>query len=415
MINNMKRQQGMGYSLRNQRGAAAIFIVVFFALLISIIALSFMRITVQDQQQSTNNDLSQSAYDSANAGLEDAKRALSWYNVHCPFNITPALTDQANCAAYNTAFTIPNNRCNLEDIIRNASSTLPNTAVAPGSPEVKVLTTPSDETLDQAYTCVTITTQTKDYKSEANDGKSGTIIPLRTVNNLAIDTIELNWFFNKDESDTLVPVYPAATKPLPVSASLWGATTPPIMRLELIPVFRGNINISDVNFDTRTVFLYPTPSGSATVGLSAADNGRNPKPVEKINAPNLAKCEASVDPGTFACKVKINSLPIATKGTSDDTDYYLRVTPHYNDTLFQVKLYGNNGADLRLFNNVSPQIDTTGRANNVFRRVQSRVISTTNNNPLRDGGFDITQGLCKNFNIPVYSTSCPAPLINPAP
>lgn len=399
--------------IQRQRGAAAIFIVIFFALLISVIALSFLRIAVQDQQQSTNNDLSQSAYDSANAGLEDAKRAMSWYNVHCPFNITPALVDQANCTAYNTAFVTPNNRCNLEDIIRDANDTLPNTVVAPGSSEVKVLTTPSDEKLDQAYTCVTITTQTKDYKSEASDGKSGTVIPLRTVDNLAIDTVELSWFLNKDESDPLVPSYPAVTKPLPVSAATWGPTTPPIMRFELIPVLRGNINITDVNLDTRTVFLYPNPSGSATVGLSAADNGRNPKPVEKLNAPNLAKCEASVDPGTFACKVKINSLPIATGGSSNNTDYYLRLTPHYNDTLFQVKLYGNGGADLRLFNNVSPQIDTTGRANNVFRRVQSRVISTTNNNPLRDGGFDITQGLCKNFNVPVYSTSCADPLVNP--
>ncbi len=408
----------MGYNSRNQRGAAAIFIVVFFAILISVIALSFLRITVQDQQQSTNNDLSQSAYDSAGGGLEDAKRALSWYNAHCPLNIAPAPADQADCEVYNLAFTTPNNPCNLEDIIRGAGTTLPYTSVSPGSSEVKVQTGATDDKLDQAYTCVTVTTQTRDYKADAENGKSETLIPLRTVDNLPIDTIELNWFYNKSKTNPLTPNYPnSATKLLPVSGSVWEVTTPPIMRFQLIPVLRGGIDINNVNIDTRTSFLYPSTTGSGTVGLSAADSGRAFSPAitatEKTTAPNLAKCKALVDPDTFACTARINALPTATGGTEANTDYYLRIMPIYNNTDFQVKLFGNGGTDLRLFDNVAPQIDTTGRANNVFRRVQSRVISTNNSNPLRDGGFDISQGICKDFNVPVYDTDCPDGLVKP--
>ena len=181
----------MVHNAKKQRGAAAIFIVVFFAILISIIMLSFLRIVSQDQQQATNNDLSQSAYDSASAGLEDAKRALSWYDAHCPLDSAPAAADVNNCTAYNTALNSPDNRCNIADIITNAPSTIPGSDVTAGTKEVKILTTPEDDKLDQAYTCVTITTQTKDFKGEAKDGKSDTLIPLRTVNNESVDRNKL--------------------------------------------------------------------------------------------------------------------------------------------------------------------------------------------------------------------------------
>ena len=78
----MVKVKGYIHMQNKQSGIAAIFTVVFFTLLISVIILSFIKIVTQDQQQATNSDLSNSAYDSAEAGVEDAKRALKQYNVH---------------------------------------------------------------------------------------------------------------------------------------------------------------------------------------------------------------------------------------------------------------------------------------------------------------------------------------------
>ena len=67
-------------SKHTQEGAASIFIVIFTTILLSIITLSFVRIMVSESNLTINYNLSQSAYDSALAGIEDAKVALLRYH-----------------------------------------------------------------------------------------------------------------------------------------------------------------------------------------------------------------------------------------------------------------------------------------------------------------------------------------------
>ena len=61
---------------RKESGAASLFAVIFSAMLLTILAAGFVKLMLKDQQQAINNDLSQSAYDAALAGVEDAKRVI---------------------------------------------------------------------------------------------------------------------------------------------------------------------------------------------------------------------------------------------------------------------------------------------------------------------------------------------------
>ena len=59
-------------SIKTKKGATSIYIVAFTTMVLSILTISFVRIMVSEAQQTSNYDLSQSAYDSALAGIEDA-------------------------------------------------------------------------------------------------------------------------------------------------------------------------------------------------------------------------------------------------------------------------------------------------------------------------------------------------------
>ena len=74
LIRSSRQKQG------TKQGAAAIYVVIFTTLILSIITISFIRIMTSDVTNTVNDDLSTSAYDSALAGIEDAKVALMKYH-----------------------------------------------------------------------------------------------------------------------------------------------------------------------------------------------------------------------------------------------------------------------------------------------------------------------------------------------
>jgi hypothetical protein len=105
------------------------------------------------------------------------------------------------------------------------------------------------------------------------------------------------------------------------------------------------------------------------------------------------KCVSNLSAGGYACTVTI-TLPQAV-GQSDDTrNAYLRLTPLYNATHFRVTL--GQGA---LFDGVQPSIDSTGRANQQYRRVDSRVDLIDTSFPFPEATVDLSGNLCKDFTI----------------
>lgn len=413
----MVKVKGYTHMQNKQSGIAAIFTVVFFTLLISVIILSFIKIVTQDQQQATNSDLSNSAYDSAEAGVEDAKRALKQYNMECVELTTP---DTANCAKYtNGADTgaLDGAQCNSFQSLTN----IVNPSNVSGS-EVKVATNSTDDSLDQAYTCLKVELQTKDYERTLS-GNDSDLIHLKTVNDAAFNEIHLNWFNKEDNKYPKVETLPTASGfNLPVNDG-WPNDRPPILRAQIVAVPRGagQVDSQFIDNNSRAVFMYPNQSGANPIDIAANDIGRRwPK-----SSPVSADCKENN--AEYACNVVINSF----KPGNGGYDYYLRVTPIYNNATFQVQLFDTASAtpaEPVLFDGVEPIVDSTGRANDVFRRVVSRVTFDDGGENVSGGsGFDITQGLCKAFSLAdgyidpatgnpkdYYRSNCPDTTPNPS-
>ena len=382
---------------RFEHGAVSLFIVVFTALLITVVTVSFIRIMVRDQQQATSVDLSQSAYDSAQAGVEDAKRAVLRYQTVCASADAQACIDAKK---------------NLDSDDCNVSLTGISTVV---DNEVKIKQANGDvAAFDQAYTCVKVSLQTNNYIGALSQDASK-LIPLVGVS--AFDTIKVDWFSAKDlqGSTKTVDVPPISEGTMLLVPAVWKAPNsqnrPSVMRAQLMQFGTGNdptngfmlsdfdgdpsVNTGGIS-DASTLFLYPsaTPVSSA---IFASNVRKSP------SSPTAIHCSATLDSGGYACSATI-TLPAPVGGGTRTA--YLNLTSLYKASSYQVTML--SAGQVVDFDTVQPQVDSTGRANDLFRRVQSRIETVPGVYP--QAAIDITGNFCKDFAITDkttdYSNKC---------
>lgn len=370
-----------------EKGAVSLFIVIFTAILLSIITLSFVQLMLQGQQQATTDDLSQSAYDSAQAGVEDAKRLLL-INQQCQNGSGGSAT---YCASVREA--VASDKCDtVNKILGDGTDNETLVQRTSGSS--------ADRQLNQAYTCVKITQNTDDYIKtfDINENK---IIPLRGVQEF--DGVKIRWFVRNDSNSTSVTfpdVNVTSENKLPRGGNEWRApTTPALLRAQYINT-KGSFSLSD--FDqgdrSRTMFLYPALTGSERLSFDLV-NRRN------SSAPQQVRCQENFAK-QYACEATLTNLPGGSVPSGATT--YLNLGVLYNTSTVSVQLM--RGSSVVKFNGVQPEVDSTGRANDIFRRVNARIeLSAPTNLP--QAALDIQGPLCKNITI--YGDNQPATLGEP--
>lgn len=370
------------------------FVVIFATLLITVVTVSFIRLMVNDQNQASSNDLSQSAYDSAQAGVEDAKRALLRYAKVC--------NEDGQSACDSLASEINNGDCNeavrIGDVVK-ASDTIDG--------EVRIQQTENDyDSLLQAYTCVKLQLDTDDYVGSLASNESK-LVPL--VGTSGFNTIKVEWFSADDLSKasagglTLDLPGPSASQPLRAQSS-WPANRPSVFRTQLMQYgdtfTLGSFDSTSPTGESNanTVFMYPTSAASApSQDFTARDLRKTTgdTPIDqRIDTPLPIHCIDSLSAGGYACSVTLN-LPQPIGGGARTA--FLRVTPFYNASHFRVTL-AQSGSAVK-FNGVQPEIDSTGRANDLFRRVISRVDLIDTNFPYPEAAIDLTGNFCKDFAV----------------
>lgn len=388
---------------KHELGGVSIFIVIFTALLLTVVTTSFVQLMIRNQQQATNNDLSQSAYDAALAGVEDAKRALVRLS-QCEGDTSSACNNLRN--------TFRSNSQECEFLQSANVTTFEDGEVIVGDPD-----------LNQAYTCVKVQLESQDVTGDLSANSGSKVIQLKAVNNRPIDKVRISWFSDKDaDSQPLVQTDPLFES-LPADAA-WSEQTPSLLRAQLIQFRRGNISLNDFNpsetnstTNALTAFLYPNvdvPDGGPTppptdgsafwtsdVRLGADDNNRN--------IPNPVTCDPD-NGDSYYCSVTL-TLPNPENGNRGNREAYLQLAALYNATHFKVELL-NRDNDIIPFDGQQAVVDSTGRASALFRRVSARVSVKTPPLNFPDAALSLEHDLCKNFTVTSreadYSSVCSA-------
>lgn len=330
---------------KTRRGVASLYVVIFATILFGVIVLSFIRIILSETIQSSNDDLSQSAYDSALAGVEDAKIAVNRYYqcINDP--------NQTNCG------TLFGGNCDnfylKHYLYANTTDSSP----------VIIQSTGGTEAYDQAYTCVIINNVVSDYRSTLTSDSRTRVVPIGigSISLSQVKEVEFQWyseingtqFYNLNDSGQL--------------ADRDHASTPPVMSLTLLQT-GANINLDDFNNSTSgnysTMILLPSEDDDAinTINRSEIEKAGNSS---VTNTPFLIKCEHA----EFACTARLTDLSFATGGNA-----MLVISMPYGDIItdFSVTLKDGSGNAIN-FENVQVSVDSTGRANQLVRRVETRL------------------------------------------
>lgn len=365
--------------LNRQKGEVSLFVVIFATLLLTIVTVSYVRLMINNQQQASTIDLSQSAFDSAQAGIEDAKRAILHYQTVCG---DPSKVNECNTAKNQ----INSNSCNAFA----AAGGLSDLTNANATSEVIVQNNSTSNSLDQAYTCATIQLNTSDYVGTL-DKDGSEIIPLFGVDG-TFDSVQINWF-TKGNFSSVSPSLQSAGMPL---LSNWPQSTPPIIRAQLIQFSSNGFTLNDFDdkngtgqTNTNTVFLYPSLVGINQYAF-VNDIRRSVNP-SSPGEPLPVKCQNNLTSAIYACSVK---LTLPTPIGAGNRTAFLRLTSLYNNTSYQVSM--TSPTNVISFNAVQPMIDSTGRASDMFRRVQARV-KLNSNFPYPNAEIFTDGNLCKNF------------------
>lgn len=373
-----------------KKGGVSIFIVIVVGILVSIMSASFLRLMFRDQEQASKLDLSQSAYDSAQAGVEDAKRFLRIFRSACG----PSGTGDFEGRHYN---------CNaMRDAIQNESCyTLATARIGNPNGETIIQTTSgaggasNDASLNQAYTCVKIRMNTADFLGRTNDG-TPSVISLRGTT--AFNQVRIRWHSRENMTNgnniALDSLSNPSVRPRIDSRNWRNQNRPAILKAQFygyIPGVERSSSIMDTPYPddkngASEMLFYPVNSNSSSLLSPDAPNmprvRRNDSSSDATTDYTFTRCSDRMDANsnTYACQTTVNI------GRSVDPRdvLYLRLTPLMNDSNFKVELL--NGDNVVDFAGVQPKVDSTGRANTQLRRVESRI------------GFNDT-----SFPVPLFS------------
>lgn len=370
-----------------QKGATSIYVVMISTLLFTVITVSFIRILTGELARTTSDELAQAAYDSAMAGVEDAKIALKQYSMCKKTGSVLNAAGENKCAqiieAIEKGFTASD--AQPDEMSYGYCDAI---SVALGRAEegveVPIRESESLETkFNQAYTCVIIDKTLGDYRSTLGTNTPMRAVALTTPEPDKVTGIKISWYTQDDGPFALMNYQTSSY----FTKNNTTVATPPVIQAHVV---QTSIEYTLEQFDdaegdrtnNMTAILNPVKNGTNIVSaqtLVRSNDHTTTNQAQQITC----KEDASTD---FACSASLVLPKPRGSGTRRDDTFYLFISLPYEQptTTFSVQLctdtdaqpgdcVANGKAAIADFVNGQILIDSTGRANDMYTRIEARV------------------------------------------
>ncbi|MDO4978926.1 MAG: pilus assembly PilX N-terminal domain-containing protein [Candidatus Saccharibacteria bacterium] len=374
-------------SIKTKRGITSIFVTVIIILILGVVTASFLRLTTSEASQSSNNDLSQSAYDSAQAGIEDAKIALLQY--HDCLSAGGATSSEA-CKRI-----VPKMQQGIRDKDCDTIANALGREVKNGGVNLQATKSGSDDenalSMLQAYTCVTVEEELDDYRTTLDSSNSFRIIPIRPASGdiNSIDTIEVSWFSPANKEAAGYSNYCNNESLYSITGCNSKYLAPPVLGVGLIQTDESfalsELTMANSSDKSNRGQLYFKPINRAdasptTISASVLSSTANGSVYAKSNGsdnPGVynVSCSASKvsDYDGFYCRARVGIPKPFNGGNRNVGSFFLLVSLPYTkpDTDISVRAF-RNSSPISLVG-VQARVDSTGRANDLYRRIEVRL------------------------------------------
>lgn len=344
----------------SEAGFAAIVIAVVLVTVLSLVTIGFAELVRHEQANSLNRQLSKAAYYAAEAGINDAAKALA------------------------QGYTTPKKTC----------PPLPAGTTGPGSYLTNnVVSTNANG--QSTYTCLLIYQAPLDVQfssvgSQDDSAKSFVISAVDQTDGVTpanVNSFTISW---QDEGGRQT-FAPSSWSSHPFqTASNWtnaGNQVTGVLKLQLVPLrFLDRTSLTN---NAYNAYLYPLTGVAGTVVTSDYNTGTG------SNAGIILDGNCNTGNVRY-CKVKID---VSSLGQSQ---FLMRLVSLYDNSSVTIDANGASGP-VRVAG-VQSLVDSTGKSQNVLRRVQVRV--PNQGFTLPHYGIEALSGICKQLTVyPGYADS----------
>jgi hypothetical protein len=345
-----------------EAGIVSMIVTVVLMLVLSLIVLSFATLMRREQRQTLDRQLNTQAFYAAESGVNDAAAYLKLHPAAKPYDDC-----KTNSPAQNFIFAAGLNRS-----LDTAGSI--------------------------SYTCILVSPFPPILEYSHIGKNQSRVVPLiptdstGTPDSNNLQNIYISWENDNGVVDTSGCPANVTPQPFPASNNWLAGCSTGMLRVDLVEIpSSGQFNRANLSERSNTFFLYPTQNNTGVVFQP------QPGAVTFANQVDLKGVRCSPGAGTskftYACRATINVTAAAAKST-----FYLRLKSIYVDHKVSIAADDATGAQPSL-SQAQTIIDSTGKANDVLKRIQVRLSTSTLTGPFPEYPIQSLGSLCKRFGI----------------